>query len=277
LENIDGKRAFCMNPAYAGRGDRGFYIPAICAFGRLNRFAVRDAQHPREGVRDYALVVWGTAAPSAAEVVSHFGREAARAAVFKVGPVLARRLGQPPFSFFVVELPLRAACVPIRVREQRSGETRRVGPKPTVCRRARSQRSSWSVASIRRMLQAEGATRRQAQEIVRLLSLRLSAQQMHVWLSHPGKSRPVPDPNAGKGQRSLSGRHSSSSTRHDATRVGNRRLLDRRRHAPFLHHDGLDSAGRPDGILPSPRPAAKPLEAPARARTRVSIGVLLST
>jgi hypothetical protein len=162
LESIDGRRASCMNPAYAGRGNRGFYIPTVCAFGPLNRFAVRDAQHPREGVRDYALVVWGTAAPSAAEVVIRFAREAARAAVFNVGPVLARRMGQPAFSFFVVELPLRAACVPISFREQRTGETRRVAPKPTVCRRARSRRSSRSVASIRRMLEDEGATKRQA-------------------------------------------------------------------------------------------------------------------
>jgi len=31
LAHIDGVRQECINPAYSGRGRRGFYIPAICA------------------------------------------------------------------------------------------------------------------------------------------------------------------------------------------------------------------------------------------------------
>ena len=53
-------------------------------------------------------------------------------------------------------------------------------------------------ATIRQMLEAEGATADQAQEIVDTLGRRLSPDEMHVWLSHPEQSHPVPDPDAAK-------------------------------------------------------------------------------
>lgn len=48
------------------------------------------------------------------------------------------------------------------------------------------------------MLEVQGATHAEAQELVELLSRRLSPDQMHVWLTHPDKSHPVPEPDAGK-------------------------------------------------------------------------------
>ena len=48
------------------------------------------------------------------------------------------------------------------------------------------------------MLEAKGATAEQAQELVSVLSKRLSPSKMEVWLSHPKKSHPVPDPEAAK-------------------------------------------------------------------------------
>jgi hypothetical protein len=53
-------------------------------------------------------------------------------------------------------------------------------------------------ASIRQMLEDEGATATEAQEIVQILSRRLTPDEMYVWLSHPEKSHPVPDPDSAK-------------------------------------------------------------------------------
>lgn len=60
------------------------------------------------------------------------------------------------------------------------------------------QPSQHDEASIRQMLRSKGASSDEASRIVRLLSGRLTADQMHVWLSHPKKSHPIPDPDAGK-------------------------------------------------------------------------------
>lgn len=48
-------------------------------------------------------------------------------------------------------------------------------------------------ASIAAMLEERGATPDEAGEIVDALRQRLSPKQMHVWLSHPMKSHPIPD------------------------------------------------------------------------------------
>ena len=48
------------------------------------------------------------------------------------------------------------------------------------------------------MLEAEGATPGQADELVQTLGRRLTPSQMHVWLSDPKKSHPVPDPDSAK-------------------------------------------------------------------------------
>jgi hypothetical protein len=133
LDRIDGARHACINPAY---GPRGRFIPAFCGFAPpLSRFAVRDAGQPRQGVRGYALVIWGTAGAST-EVVARFTGGTARAAVIEVAPELARRLGEPPFRLFAMELPLAAACAAITVTAKGSAPASRIPARPRLCARA---------------------------------------------------------------------------------------------------------------------------------------------
>jgi len=111
---FSGNDSACINPAYSGRGQRGFFIPAICELDPpLTRFAVRDARQPRQG--GYGYVIWGTAG-TASEVTAHFEGGTARAAIIRVGAPLARRFGAPPFRLFVVELPPSAAHGPVVTR-----------------------------------------------------------------------------------------------------------------------------------------------------------------
>lgn len=56
------------------------------------------------------------------------------------------------------------------------------------------KRPSRDEASIRQMLEAEGATAEEAEELVRILGRRLSPDEMHTWLSHPDKAHGIPDP-----------------------------------------------------------------------------------
>jgi hypothetical protein len=136
LAHIDGELHACVNPAYSGRGQRGLYIPAICSLEPpLSRFAVRDAAQPRQGVRGYAYVIWGTAGAST-DVVARFTGGTAHAAVFRVGPELARNFGESPFSLFVMELPLSAACGSVTVAGERSDATERIPPRTRLCERA---------------------------------------------------------------------------------------------------------------------------------------------
>jgi len=91
LAHIDGGRHTCVNSAYGDRGQRDRSIPAICKLEPpLSRFAVRDAAQPRQGVRGYAYVIWGTG-DAATDVVASFTCGTARAAVFKVSTDLAVR------------------------------------------------------------------------------------------------------------------------------------------------------------------------------------------
>lgn len=137
LGRIDGEAHLCVNPAYTGRGQPGFYIPAVCKLDPpLARFAVRDVAQPRQGVRGYALVIWGTAPPATTTVNARFGRTAAPAAVFTVPARRSRRFRERPFSLFIVELPLRAACAPITVRVVRSEATERIRRRPQPCERS---------------------------------------------------------------------------------------------------------------------------------------------
>jgi hypothetical protein len=137
LGRLEGKAHLCVNLAYTGRGRPGFYIPAIC---KLNpppaRFAVRDVAQPRQGVRGYALVIWGTAPPGTPAVDARFSHTTGAAGVFTVAAKWARQFGEPPFTLFIVELPLRAACGPITVRDVRSGATARIGRRPKLCERS---------------------------------------------------------------------------------------------------------------------------------------------
>jgi hypothetical protein len=136
LAHLDGERHVCVNPAYSGRGQRGLYIPAICKLEPpLARFAVRDAAQPRQGVRGYAYVIWGTAGAST-DVVARFTGGTAQAAVFRVGPKLARNFGESPFGLFVIELPLSAACAAVTVAGKGPDATERIAPEPKLCERA---------------------------------------------------------------------------------------------------------------------------------------------
>ena len=54
--------------------------------------------------------------------------------------------------------------------------------------------ASHDEASIRQLLEGAGATPPEAQELVELLGRRLTPDEMHVWLTHPERSHPVPDP-----------------------------------------------------------------------------------
>jgi len=133
VAHIDGGRHACVNPAYSGRGQRGLFIPSKCMFvPALSRFAVRDAAQPRQGVRGYAYVIWGTAGASK-DVVARFTGGTARAAVFRVGPTLARRFGESAFSLFVLELPLSAACGPVAI----AIAIERIPPQAKLCARAK--------------------------------------------------------------------------------------------------------------------------------------------
>jgi len=130
LAALEGELETCINPAYSGRRRRGLYIPAICKLDPpLSRFAVRDAAQPRQGVRGYAYVVWGTAGAST-EVVARFADGTAQAAVMRVGRALARKFGESPFRLFVVELPVSGVCAAVTVagtdRTPRNGS--RLGP-----------------------------------------------------------------------------------------------------------------------------------------------------
>lgn len=49
-------------------------------------------------------------------------------------------------------------------------------------------------ASIRRLLESEGATPEEASTLVQTLGRRLSPDEMHVWLCDPEKAHGVPDP-----------------------------------------------------------------------------------
>jgi hypothetical protein len=141
LAHLDGARHACINPAYSGRGRRGFYIPAICVLEpSLSRFAVRAAAQPRQGVRGYAFVIWGTTGAST-DVVARFTGGTARAAVFAVPPGLARNFGESPFGLFVMELPRSAACAPVTVTGGAPDATERIPPRPKLCERAREGRA----------------------------------------------------------------------------------------------------------------------------------------
>jgi hypothetical protein len=127
----------CVNPAYSGRGQRGLYIPTVCKLRPpLSRFAVRDAAQPRQGVRGYAYVIWGTAG-ALTDVVATFAGATAQAAVFRVGADLAREFGASPFSLFVVELPLSAACVQVTVAGEAPDATDQIPPHSRLCERDR--------------------------------------------------------------------------------------------------------------------------------------------
>lgn len=137
LARIDGDSHLCINRAYRGRGQPGFFIPAICKLEPPpQRFRVLGATPPGQaGVRGYALVVWGTGPVSTSRVEARFGNDVGQAAVFKITPELARHFGERPFSLFVTELPLQAACRSITVETDSENAIQRIPPRPRMCAR----------------------------------------------------------------------------------------------------------------------------------------------
>ena len=132
---------FCVNPAYSGRGRRGTFIPALCKLDPPpTRFAVRDVSHPRQAVRRYELVIWGTAEGATTDVVARFDAGSARAAIFAVPSRRAPwSFGEPvPFGLYVVELPLSAACGTITVHADTPAATKRIPQRRKLCDRARA-------------------------------------------------------------------------------------------------------------------------------------------
>src|SRR5918992_2184397 len=130
----------CLNPAYPGRGRLGIYIPAACVPDPVSRrLAVIGVEVPRQAVRGYQLVIWGTSAASTRRVVAHHEGGRTRAAVFTVGRPLARAAGVTrPFSVFVVELHPEAACRRMLVRATGTAapSTTWIRPQPRLCHSA---------------------------------------------------------------------------------------------------------------------------------------------
>jgi hypothetical protein len=137
LARIDHESHLCINPAYSGRGRRGFYIPALCKLSPPpQRFAVHDVSRPRPGVSGYELVIWGTAEASTSRVEARFKGGVSRAVVFKVQSAHSREFGEDPFTLFVLEVPLRAECLPVTLERDRS-DSIRLPPRPDRCQRER--------------------------------------------------------------------------------------------------------------------------------------------
>ncbi len=134
---IAGASHLCIDPAFSGRGRRGFFIPGRCSLRPPSRFAVegRPQPMPRPGVDDYAFVIWGTAPTGTRRVVARFEGGAVRAAVFRVRSRLADRLRERPFTLWVLELPLKAACSAVTVRLDPLGTQAGRQARPTLCRR----------------------------------------------------------------------------------------------------------------------------------------------
>jgi hypothetical protein len=60
----------------------------------------------------------------------------------------------------------------------------------------RFKKSSHDRSSVELLLTGQGASHEQADEIIRLLEVRLSPDEMHDWLAHPRKSHGIADPEA---------------------------------------------------------------------------------
>ena len=60
----------------------------------------------------------------------------------------------------------------------------------------RFKKSSHDRSSVELLLTGQGASQEQADEIIRLLEVRLSPVEMHDWLAHPKKSHGITDPEA---------------------------------------------------------------------------------
>jgi hypothetical protein len=136
-ERIGRNDHVCISPAYRGRGQLGIYIPTACVRDPVSRrLNVVGIEIPDQGVRDYGLVIWGTAGPSVRIV--HAGYDATggetRAAVFSVRRPLAQAVGATrPFRVFVVELHPEATCARIGARTPTGWITKVAEYRPRLC------------------------------------------------------------------------------------------------------------------------------------------------
>jgi hypothetical protein len=136
-ERLEGDDYLCVNPAYRGRGELGIYIPATCVSDPVpRRLDVTRIQIPRQAVRGYQLVIWGFADPSTRQIFARHRGTETTAALFHVGRPLARTVDAArPFSAFIVELPLEAACEPILLRAggAAADNKTRIAARPNLC------------------------------------------------------------------------------------------------------------------------------------------------
>ena len=139
---IRGESHLCVNPAFRGRGRRGFWIPAACIGRPRARLEVIGVERPRPGVRRYRLVIWGFASSGAAAVEARSKDDVGRAAVLGLPNSIPAQLRARPLTLFVVELPLTAACSTITVRELESG-ARELPARPKLCARAARLMRGW--------------------------------------------------------------------------------------------------------------------------------------
>lgn len=126
----------CINPAYSGRGQKGFFIPAVCPLAPVEAgLRLLDIRVPNQGTPGYQRVIWGTIGPGE-EVDVGFGGRRVDAAMIDVDERLASKaeIGRP-FRIFVVELPKRTACE--RGAVEGGGRREEIPPRPGVCSDAR--------------------------------------------------------------------------------------------------------------------------------------------
>lgn len=125
-EGIGRDAYVCLNPAYRGRGNPGFYIPAICARNPVPRgFQILAARVPRQGIRGYERVLWGFAPRDARQVVVRTGEVRDSAALLRVPGALGRRVGAPgAFTVFVAEVPRSFDCEDVIITTYQGFESR---------------------------------------------------------------------------------------------------------------------------------------------------------
>lgn len=110
-EVIEGRSYTCINPAYAGRGQRGIYIPTVCdGERRVQGVSVLDASRPEQSVEGFGFVVWGVAQDSATSVTLQWSGGRTRAARFRACARGMRSRPAGPFQVWVAELPRGARC-----------------------------------------------------------------------------------------------------------------------------------------------------------------------
>jgi hypothetical protein len=128
-ERLDGKEHVCLNPAYGAGRRLGIYIPATCMPVRLlDELYATGAGVPRQGVRGYRLVIWGTAPARTRRVTARYDGGETEAAVFGLET-------PAPYTVFVVELHREAACRRMTLRATGGAQPGaiRIRRRPRVC------------------------------------------------------------------------------------------------------------------------------------------------